>query len=164
MKTHTPIRSYLIVGLIVGSFLVSCDRNRVYEDFSDFDQKFWHQDSVVTFQFAIDNVEQPYMLKTLFRNGRAYPYHNMYYQYTLRNDKDSVLSKELKQIFLFDPKTGEPNGGGIGSTYDQSQVVVEKFTFPAAGMYSVAIQQYMRLDTLPDVLSVGWRVERATEK
>jgi len=150
----------LLPLLMAVALIVACDRHRVYEDFTDLNEDFWHQDSVKRFRFTIADAGQSYRLMTLFRNKQAYPYHNMYYRYTLRDAKDSILQQELKEIFLFDPKTGKPNGGGIGSTFDHSQVVSEKFTFPAAGDYAVDIQQYMRLDTLPHIRSVGWRVEK----
>jgi len=153
----------LLILLATVGLLFACDQNRVYEDFTDLDQAFWHQDSIMRFQFTIAKAEQPYRLMALFRNRQAYPYHNMYYRYTLRNSKDSILLQELKEIHLFDPKTGKPNGGGIGNSFDNSQVVLEKYTFPSSGDYSVDIQQYMRLDTLPHILSVGWRVERVGE-
>jgi len=137
----------------------ACDSTRVYDDFIDFDEGFWHQDSIVSFSFTIDDVSQPYNLKAQFRNAQSYPYHNMYYHYTLKDAKDSVLSEEQKQIFLFDPKTGEPYGGGLGDLFDHSQIVLENYTFQNPGTYSVDLKQFMRLDTLHSILSVGWSVE-----
>ena len=63
------------------------------------------------------------------------------------------------QLFLFDPKSGEPYGSGVGDLFDHSQPVLENYTFPASGDYKAELRQYMRLDTLPYILSVGWRVE-----
>jgi gliding motility-associated lipoprotein GldH len=162
-KIHQTMRNNWfqnVVLVVVGAILIaSCDSNKVYQDFTDFDQNFWHQDSVVNFRFKIEDTSQTYNLITLLRNSQQYPYHNMYYQYTLKDQNNEVLREELKQMFLFDPKTGAPNGGGVGDIFDNSQVVVENYTFPSAGEFEVSIRQYMRLDTLPFVLSVGWRVE-----
>lgn len=141
--------------------IAACDSGKVYQDFTDFDSQFWHQDSVVTFRFKIEDASRQYNLKTLLRNTQQYPYHNLYYQYTLVDQNDSVLNQELKQMFLFDPKTGVPQGGGVGDVFDNDQIVLENYTFPAAGEYEVSILQYMRLDTLPYVLSVGFRIEDA---
>jgi len=150
-----------IVTLILSIILLSaCDSTKVYENFADFDEGFWHQDSVVSFSFTIEDASQPYHLKAQFRNAQTYPYHNMYYRYTLKDANDSVLSEEQKQIFLFDPKTGEPHGSGLGDLFDNSQIVLENYTFSNSGNYSVDMKQFMRLDTLPSLLSVGWRVER----
>lgn len=150
---------YYLIILTVLSLLVSCDDKKVYDDFTDFDEGFWHQDSVISFSFNIEDASRPYNLKAQFRNSQSYPYHNMYYRYTLKGAGDSILSEEQKQIFLFDPKTGEPYGGGLGDMFDNSQMVLENYTFKEPGVYSVDLKQFMRLDTLPFVLSVGWRVE-----
>jgi len=146
--------------VLILTFFSSCDKTKVYESYTDFDEGFWHQDSVVSFSFTIEDASQPYHLKAQFRNAQTYPYHNMYYRYTLKDENDSVLSEEQIQIFLFDPKTGEPSGSGLGDLFDNSQVVLENYNFPNAGNYSVDMKQFMRLDTLPSLLSVGWRVER----
>ena len=156
------MRSVMIALLII-TVLSACDKDRVYQNFTDFDSQFWHQDSVVTFRFKIEDASRKYNLKALIRNSQQYPYHNLYYQYTLANQNDSVLNQELMQIILFDPKTGVPMGGGVGEIYDNDQMVLENYTFPSVGEYEVSIMQYMRLDTLPYVYSVGWRIEDANK-
>lgn len=163
MKSRTRIPQLKPFGLILVLllfFAASCDRTKVYNDFTDFDDGFWHQDSVVSFSFSIDDTTQPYNLKAQFRNSQSYPYHNMYYRYTLKDANDSVLNEEQKQIFLSDPKTGKPYGNGLGDLFDNSQTVLENHFFQNPGTYSVDLKQFMRLDTLPFILSVGWRVER----
>lgn len=153
------MKQALLTLTILGFLLVACDSTKVYEEFSDFEDAFWHQDSVITFQFEIENANQPYNLIAHFRNSQSYPFYNMYYNYTLRNDGGEVLSEKQMEIELFDAKTGEPKGSGIGDLFDNSQLVLDNYTFPESGSYSVDLQQYMRRDTLPYVLSVGWRVE-----
>ncbi len=154
---------HLATVIFLGLMLISCDKTKVYEEFADLEDAFWHQDSVKTFNFEITDPSQPYHLIAHFRNSQAYPFHNLYYKFSLKNDQDSLMDMKQMQVFLFDPKTGEPNGGGIGDLFDNSQVVKDNFTFPKAGTYSVSLQQYMRIDTLPYVLSVGWRVEKVAE-
>ncbi len=156
---HAFLKSPSFLHVIVLLFIMSCDSTRIYDEFTDFDEGFWHQDSVVSFSFDIEDVTQPYNLVAQFRNAQSYPYHNMYYQYTLKDANDSILSEEHKQIFLFDPTTGEPQGSGLGDLFDNSQVVLENYTFQKPGTFFVNVSQHMRLDTLPFILSVGWRVE-----
>ncbi len=149
----------VMVGLFV--ILTACDSAKVYQDFTDFEEAFWHQDNPVTFEFEIVDTSINYNLQALFRNSLAYPYHNMYYKYKLIDPLDSVLSEELMQVYLFDPKSGEPNGSGVGDMFDQKHTIFEGFKFSESGTYKVELQQAMRLDTLPFILSVGWRVEKS---
>jgi len=163
---NSPIAQLKSPGLMLVALLVfftSCDSTKVYDDFTDFDEGFWHQDSVVSFSFEIDDASQPYNLKAQFRNSQGYPYHNMYYRYTLKDVNGSILNEEQMQILLSDPKTGEPYGSGLGDLFDNSQTVLEDYSFQNSGTYSVDLKQFMRLDTLPYILSVGWRVERVNQ-
>ena len=148
-----------IIALFV--LIVSCDSSRVYEDFNDMEEAFWHLDSIQTFRFEIDDTTRSYNLRSTFRNASSYPFYNLYFQYTLEDSVGNVLRQGLKQVDLFDPKTGEPYGSGLGDLFDHSFVLEEDYTFESAGSYTLSFKQYMRRDTLPFILSVGARVEFA---
>ena len=151
---------YFVI-LLLGLVLMSCDPSRVYEDYNDLDQAFWHMDSVQRFSFQIEDAAMPYNLLATFRNASNYPYYNIYFQYTLKDSTDGVLLEELIEHDFFDSKTGEPLGSGLGDMFDHSVPLKEGFQFDGAGNYSLEIKQYMRLDTLPYLLSVGARVEKS---
>jgi len=62
---------------------------------------------------------------------------------------------------LFDPKLGTPYGqSGLGDIFDHQFVLTEKFSFESSGVKTVEIQQFMRYDSLPEIVSIGIRVER----
>ena len=147
--------------IVLFVLIVSCDSSRVYEDFNDMEEAFWHLDSIQTFRFEIDDTTRSYNLRSTFRNASSYPFYNLYFQYTLEDSVGNVLRQGLKQVDLFDPKTGEPYGSGLGDLFDHSFVLEEDYTFESAGSYTLSFKQYMRRDTLPFILSVGARVEFA---
>lgn len=153
------MRYITILALFIG--LVSCDSNRVYEDYNDFEEAFWHLDSIQTFPFEIVDTTKSYNLLATFRNASSYPFYNLYFQYTLKDSSGNVLVERLKEVELFDSKTGQPKGSGLGDLFDHSFVLEEGYTFENAGKYSLSFEQYMRRDTLPFILSVGARVEFA---
>ena len=70
-----------------------------------------------------------------------------------------MLKEELREYNFFDPKTGEPFGSGLGDLFDHKIPLEENFQFQNSGEYTIELQQFMRMDTLPFVLSVGARVE-----
>ncbi|MEM9338667.1 MAG: gliding motility lipoprotein GldH [Bacteroidota bacterium] len=144
-------------------FFVGCDTTRIYEDYVNLPEAFWHVDSVKTFTFQIDDSLGSYDLKATFRNASSYPFYNLYYQYALTDSLDSVIVQELKEVEFFDPKTGRPNGSGLGDLFDHSILLEEDFNFPANGEFSIKLRQFMRMDTLPFILSVGARVELSEE-
>ena len=149
----------LILTLFIS--MVSCDSSRVYEDYNDLEEAFWHLDSIQSFDFEIKDTSRPYNMLITMRNASSYPFYNLYFQYTLLDSAGAVLQQELKQVELFDAKTGEPFGSGLGDLFDHSFPLEESYTFDYAGDYTLAFEQYMRRDTLPFILSVGARVEFA---
>lgn len=152
--------SAIFSALVV--LLIGCDASRVYEDFNDMDEAFWHKDSVQRFHFLIENEVELYNLKSTFRNASSYPFYNLYFQWSLTDSSGQVILEELKDVNFFDPKTGEPLGSGLGDLFDHSFTLKEDYQFAHPGKYTLSLQQYMRRDTLPFVLSVGGRVERAS--
>ena len=159
-KVVRSSRSYFLV-LVLGVFVGACDSSRVYDDFTDFDEAFWHMDSVQRFSFVISDTSTSYDLYATFRNASSYPYYNIYFQYSLKDSVDRILNEELKDYDFFDAKTGKPFGSGLGDLFDHMVLLEEDFFFNRPGTYSIELQQYMRLDTLPFILSVGARVEKS---
>jgi len=154
------MRAFQIV--IVALLIASCDSSRVYEDYNNLEEAFWHMDSVQRFTFTVEELEENHNVLATFRNSSSYPYYNIYFQYTLKDSSEKVLKEELKEYHFFDPKTGEPYGSGLGDLFDHSVLLEENYLFEYAGSYSLELKQYMRLDTLPFILSVGTRVEHSS--
>lgn len=151
-----------IVYLAFISLLIfSCDSSRVSEDFNDMDEAFWHMDSIQVFDFEISDTIRNYNILATFRNASSYPFYNLYFQYTITDSVGEVLTQELREVELFNPKTGEPYGSGLGDLFDHSFPLKENYSFESAGNYSLQLQQFMRMDTLPFIMSVGGRVEFA---
>jgi gliding motility-associated lipoprotein GldH len=139
------------------------DPNRIYERNIDFPNNLWLADSIAEFEFQITNSAQAYDLHYNVRNSISYPYHNLYVQYTLEDSVGNVLSKALQNMDLFDPVTGKPMGDGLGDIFDHRILAIAKQQFPSEGWYRFRIQQFMRQDSLPLIMSIGLRVEVANE-
>lgn len=145
---------------VLATLLVSCDSERVYEENIDFDQPFWTKGNVPEFTFQIEEPAVSYNILINVRNGFDYPFYNLYYQYELMDSIGNTLEKDMLELILFDAKTGEPFGSGLGDLFDHQKPVLEDYHFPESGKYSIAFTHFMRPDTLPLVLSVGARVEK----
>ena len=154
MKSRTIFSCLL---LILAS---SCDPNRVYEENIDFEDALWTVDNVPEFTFEIKDTDVSYNIKINIRNSLSFPFHNIYLKYNLSDSIDRALISELKEYYLFDAKTGTPQGNGLGDIFDNQFNLTENYSFSSPGKYTVDLQQSMRLDTLPMILSVGVRVEK----
>ena len=149
--------------IVLSIFLLSCDPNRVYEENQDIEDAVWQEDFSPKFRFEIIDPQNKYNLYLNLRNGIAYPYHNVYIKYNLKDSTEAILSSELKEFFLFDPKTGKPFGDGLGDLFDHQFPLLKAHSFPSGGSYSIDIEQFMRLQQLPMIVSVGLRVEKSEE-
>ena len=151
-------------GIILATILFllsSCDGNRVFEGKKDFDDRLWKVDDPAEFQFEIVETDKLYNLLVSVRNSAKYPFQNIYLQYYLQDSTGRVLSKDLKNIQLFNSKTGIPLGKGLGDLYDIEKPILEDYSFNQMGKYTFRIDQFMRQDSLLEVMSVGFRVEIA---
>src|SRR5690242_13250108 len=147
--------------LVILLLLNGCDNSRVYEKNSDFANRQWLVNEKPSFEFTVDK-DQPYNLYCNLRNSVSYPYSRIFITYTLKDSLGTEIKKEMINKFLFDEKTGKPNGSsGLGDIYDQQFLLLQNYSFSKPGTYSVQFEQFMRTDSLQGVLAVGLRVENA---
>lgn len=139
----------------------ACDNNRVYEENYNFADKIWLIDSVPTFRFEITEPDDSYNIYWNVRNTISYPFRNLYLTYYLEDTLGRTISTDLHNMLLFDPKTGKPYGSGSGDIFSHQIMALPEFEFDSAGVYQIRLEQYMRTDTLKDLLSVGVRIEKA---
>ena len=152
----------LVCGFLLLHMVTSCsDPNRIYERNVDFSNNLWLADSIAEFEFEIADTRQSYNLHYNVRNSISYPYHNLYVQYTLEDSLGNTLSKALQNMDLFDPVTGRPLGEGLGDIFDHRILAIADQQFPKQGWYRFKVQQFMRQDSLPLIMSMGLRVEIA---
>ena len=157
-----PRANLVLLGLVLITLpLSSCDESRVYEENVDFPRKQWAVDSIPSFEFEIDDPSKPYNIYWNVRNTVAYPYRNLYLTYYIEDTTGRRITTDLHNMLLFEPKTGKPYGSGLGDIFSHQFMALPNFKFDKAGMYRIRLEQYMRTDTLPEILSVGTRVEDA---
>ena len=145
--------------LFLAIVLSSCDANRVYEDTVSFEKAYWLADSIKYFAFDIPNEDQEYNILLSIRNGREYPHSNLYVQYGILDSTLNELDEELRNFQLFHPKSGYPMGNGSGNIFEHNFDLLSGYAFPYSGKFHISVQQYMRYDSLPEVYSVGVRIE-----
>jgi|SRR5436190_18358574 len=149
--------------LILSSYLSSCDESRIFENNIDFKEGVWEKEKTLDFDFTIENSDQLYNLYYNVRYTNTYPYYNFFSRYFIYDS----TGKEIKSIplpedmFLFDPKTGEPYGSGMGDIYDHRISFLKNYKFPYPGKYKIKIFQYMRKEPLAGIVSFGIRVEKS---
>jgi gliding motility-associated lipoprotein GldH len=150
------MRSLLIFFIAVAFW--NCRNGSVYEASKDMRDRMWVADSVLTFDFTIDEPFVPHHVNIALRNTTTYPYYNLYVVYYLKDSADSLISTDLVNFHLFDPKTGRPLGSGVGGIYSHKFSLIDSLVFQSPGAYQLEIEQNMRLDLLPGIVSVGLEI------
>lgn len=153
------LKNLMIVCIIFG--VVSCNSDSIYEENIDFDDKVWVANDTLNFTFKVENSKDNYDVFYNIRNTITYPFQNLYINYTLENQTGDTLAQDLINMTLFDPKTGKPFGKGLGDIFSHQFEIMSQYQFPDTGVYHIKLNQFMRRDSLPEVLSVGVSVKNA---
>ncbi len=153
-----------LLFLFLAFALAACDPDLVFNDNVDIEEGKWFVKQVPSFGFDIPDASARYNVYYNLRNGRAYPYYNLYLTRYLFDAKGKLVEKKLDQLFLADATTGKPLGTGLGDLFDHKVLALKEYRFPAPGRYTLKIEQYMRQNPLPDVFSVGVTVEKVAGK
>jgi gliding motility-associated lipoprotein GldH len=152
----------LAVSVVIASS--GCDKKRLFEGYKDFPDRQWIQSESAEFEFLVENKDIDYNIYYSIRNTNAYPFQNLFLQYYLEDSTGNLLSKDLKNIQLFHPVTGVPVGDGMGDIFVLKKPFLENFKFEESGIYRLRIDHFMRMDTLPEIISVGIRVEESSDE
>jgi gliding motility-associated lipoprotein GldH len=141
----------------------ACDESRVYEQNSDFTNRYWIVAEKPEFEFTIDRPADNHTVYGNIRNSISYPYARIFFNYYLQDSTGAEIEKQLVTQYLFDAKTGKPFGNsGLGDIYDHSFPLLKNYKFRHRGKYKIRFEQSMRVDTLQGILAVGVRVEKAS--
>lgn len=162
IKKKGPQGRFLF-AVIIFNFLgfVSCNSDMLYEENIDIEDKTWLANDTLDFSLKIEDKANVYNVYYNIRNTITYPYQNLYVNYTLQNPEGDTIRKDLINMTLFDPKTGKPFGNGLGDIFSHQFKVISQYQFPDTGTYHFKLNQFMRRDSLPEIISVGVSVEDA---
>jgi gliding motility-associated lipoprotein GldH len=151
------------LSCLIGSLFSACDQSRVYEQNTDFTERYWIVNETPEFEFTIDQPADKYTLYGNVRNSVSYPYARLFFTYYLQDSTGAEIEKKLVTQYLFDAKTGKPFGNSaLGDIYDHRLELLKNYEFKSRGRYRVKFEQQMRVDTLKGILAVGIRVERSS--
>ena len=162
-QTDSPTKN-LVAGILLlwACLFTSCDSTRVYEENIDLVGNAWEASDTKRFGFVVNDTTIAYNIQCNLRSTLDYPNYNLYMKYWLYDSLGKPLNSDLKNLVLFDPESGEPQGSSsIGDIFSYELPLMTDYEFKHAGRHTIVLQHFMRTDTLREVVSVGLRVERA---
>lgn len=138
---------------------MACDKQAVFEENKSFDNGVWSYNDPARFIFDVSDTVSRNDFFINLRNGDAYPYMNLFL-FVRMDFPNGRTSIDTLECILADG-AGNWLGSGLGDLYDNRFLYKSGRAFPIPGTYKIEIRQAMRVDDLPDVYDVGFRVARS---
>ncbi|MGB0881565.1 MAG: gliding motility lipoprotein GldH [Vicingaceae bacterium] len=146
-----------IIFLMVG--FVSCDSNKVFEEYIEVENANWKKENIASFQFEAKDTTAAHNLYINVRNTGTYAYSNIYLFVTMQGPNGGLL-KDTVNCVLADNR-GKWLGNGVGDLWDLRIPYVGGFKFAQSGKYTVSLEQAMRVENgLEGITDIGLRVEK----
>ncbi len=152
--------SNAIIITLIGVITLSCNQHKIYDDYVEIDNSIWQEDTLASFEFTVPSDSINYSISYNVRYAEGYPFYNLYLTYYLEDSLQTPISSELQEIILFNKKTGEPLGDGLGGVFDREVLIFNNMKFPYVGKYHFKIKQFMRIKELPGIISFGIKIEK----
>lgn len=153
-----------IILLVLGiQAMVSCGlKSSVYEKNESPAHQKWQSSKPILFDFEIADTSQLYKVFLTMRHTDAYEFSNIWVEL-----KTIPPSKKDTSVAKIEVHLANNEGKWLGRMFDE--IVEHKslitpgaksIKFKEKGQYQIRLKQIMRKDPLPEILSVGLRVEK----
>lgn len=151
-------------------WLQSCDTIDLYERVVPVPAHQWRNNFRPQFTFEIKDTTVPYQAFIILRHNNKYRYNNIWVNLLVKSPTDSAqkLGLELplanKEGWLGtgmdDVFEHRVRVGGEMAQLDFITMNADGFLFTKPGVYTFTLEQIMRENPLPDVMNVGFRLEK----
>lgn len=149
---------YPALALLVPALaLASCGPAHEYEKKYEFQQASWAQADTLDFTFIIDDTLAIFNLYLEVEHNTAYGYQNLYTQVYTRFPSGERI-KELLSLEMAD-KAGVWLGHCRGERCVLKIPIQQGAYFNQAGEYMVTVEQYMRMNPVEGIRSIGFMLE-----
>ncbi|MGE5943517.1 MAG: gliding motility lipoprotein GldH [Flavobacteriales bacterium] len=162
------IRNSIILFVLVFLVMVSCDSNRIYDEYKSVPNK-WNKDSIISFKINPPDSLNQYNLFVNLRNTNEYKYNNLFLIVEMVFPHGKTI-KDTLEYKMADP-TGKLLGTGLTDIKENKLWFKENIIFNESGPYTVNIQHAMRENgkvngvvDLEGITDVGFRIERTDKK
>lgn len=145
---------------VAACLFASCKKLDVFEKNISVPQYKWQYQFQPDFEFSINDTAANYKIFIILRHTDAYRYNNIWLNIATKNPGDSSYKTQRFDLQLGADATGW-EGAGMDDIWELRKSITNgpvKFTRP--GNYKFKISHIMRENPLPNILSVGVRVEK----
>jgi gliding motility-associated lipoprotein GldH len=152
----------IVLPLFVLFGLTACNGNKLIDEVKDNPAYGWVSDSLPSFQFEVEDTNYTYDLYLKLRVDGDYPFRNIW----IRHHEKGPSGQEslVRKHYTLSTPEGKWTGSGIGGIYTYEFLLAKDRVYHGSGIYHSQIEQYMRVDTLPHIQSVGMKVVQSNQR
>jgi gliding motility-associated lipoprotein GldH len=153
-----------LLGVVIFSCMIgftSCNKIGVYEKNTPIPKYNWQNNFVPSFTFNITDTTSRYNIYMVVRHTDAYQFNNVWCNATTTFPGEAPKQQRLEVVLGNDANGWE--GTGMDDIWElRKPISPGPISFKKAGAYTFTIAQIMRVNPLPNILSVGIRVEKVS--
>ena len=153
------LKSIFLILLFMAGIMVSCDEKGVYDTYHHLPESVWQADSLMVYEFTIENTRQQHNLYFNIRNDRSYAFSNLWLFVSITSPGGTILTDTM-QVVLADP-SGKWLGKGFTGIYHNKVTYRSNIFFPEEGKCSLILQHGMRPKELSGITDIGVRLEKS---
>jgi gliding motility-associated lipoprotein GldH len=157
------MKNRFIMRLLLGVFLllfilISCDENRVFDEYKSISDATWNKEDIVNFDFKLDDTLSRNQVYLKIRNTVDYPFSNIYLFTKVVFPDGKILVDTLE--YEMTDEEGMWLGDGVSGIKNNLLYYKKDVVFYEKGEYKLSIQHGMRTENLVGIQDVGLRIER----
>ena len=153
---------YLLLLSFALIFIASaCKENRIYESYIDIPNHEWSKDHIARFEVEITDSIQQHSIYVNIRNTGKYPYSNLWLFVKQIDPEGKIIEEKFECQLASD--TGEWYGSGFGNIFYLQVLYKPVVVFTKPGLYTFEMVQGMRDDSLPGIVNVGLKLDKANQ-
>ncbi|WP_345079533.1 gliding motility lipoprotein GldH [Nemorincola caseinilytica] len=151
--------------LCMAILFAACQPVPHYQKHEAIPHNAWDYNFKPSFTFDITDSNSVYQPYFIIRHTQAYPYNNLWMWLYIKTPGDTVATKARINIVLADAG-GKWLGRGMGEIYEQRMPfsLGDSVDLSRPGTYTIALEQNMRINPLPEILHIGVRVEKVAPR
>jgi len=155
------LKKYLFILAITAFLFAGCNEDVLVDEYHTLPVSGWEYKDVITDSFEVSEPGHYHQLSANLRINGDYPYANFHVKMNITFPDSS--SKEYNVPLQLAEKSGKWIGSGLGDVITFRIPVFHRKFLTQKGKYTVSISQDMRLESVPNIVSAGLRVEQQEE-
>jgi gliding motility-associated lipoprotein GldH len=142
----------------------ACIKSNVFEKNTTIKYNKWQKDNKLNFEFDITDTTSDYLMFLTIRHSDAYPFSNIWLNVktTLPIEQKTIETRTEVPLAEAD---GKWMGRNFKDIIEQQMPLTGSGVahFNRTGKYKIQLEQIMRENPLPEIMSVGVRLEKITK-